>query len=82
MASEYKEEIYTQFKMKEMLEMTLPEKIIVGPYTVIVEPLKELLISKRFELAQKLLDQFAQRMRKAVNDVLEDQSKLFRNGCY
>lgn len=75
-ASEYKEEIYNQFKMKESLELTLPDKIVIGPFTIIVDPLKQYLINKRQELAQKLLDQFARKMSASVSEVLQKKILL------
>lgn len=68
-AAEYKEEIYSHFKMKEMLENTLPSKIMIGPFTILTEQLKTNLVLKRQELAQKLLDQFAIKMHHCVIEV-------------
>lgn len=69
LASEYKEEIYNHIKMKNSLENTLPERIIIGPFTVIVDQLKQFLINKREDLSQKLLDQFARKMSSCISEV-------------
>ena len=60
-SQEIKEEISLQMKMKENLERTLPASITIGPFFIIVEPLKMFLINKRIEIIKKMLDMFAER---------------------
>jgi dynein heavy chain len=63
-AQEIKEEISFQIRMRENLERTLPANITIGPFFIVVEPLKKFLINKRIELTKKMLDMFAQRWAK------------------
>ena len=68
-AAEVKEEISFQYKMRINLEVTLPREIVIGPFIVNVEPLKQFLVSKRQDLYQRLLEMFATRMRVLVGAV-------------
>lgn len=58
--------------MKSNLEATLPTTTIIGPFFITIEKLRIYLITKRQELAVKLLDMFAQRMKQNVENLLED----------
>lgn len=68
-ASEYKEEISYQLRMKANLESTLPSTIIIGPFVINTDVVKQYLVNKRNELAQKLMEQFAVKMRNCILEV-------------
>nr|CAD7403049.1 unnamed protein product [Timema cristinae] len=67
-AVELKEEVQFQLKMKVNLEVTLPEKIVIGPFIINVDPLKQFLVGKRKDMYIKLLDMFAERQRAKVEE--------------
>ncbi|XP_044254832.1 dynein axonemal heavy chain 1-like isoform X2 [Tribolium madens] len=75
-ASEVKEEVSFHLRMKANLEATLPTTIIIGPFFVTIEQLRHFLISKRQELATKLLDMFCQRMKNCILDVLAEYNRI------
>ncbi|CAG2066329.1 unnamed protein product, partial [Timema podura] len=68
-AVELKEEVQFQHKMKVNLEVTLPERVVIGPFIINVEPLKLFLVGKRKDIFIKLLDMFAERQRAKVEEV-------------
>lgn len=68
-AAEFKEEIGYQLKMKYNLESTLPASIIIGPFLILTDHIKQFLVNKRQEIASKLLDVFANIMKGLVEDV-------------
>ncbi|KAF2895248.1 hypothetical protein ILUMI_10928 [Ignelater luminosus] len=71
-ASEYKEDISFQLKMKDNLEATLPSNIVIGPFYINTEPLKLFLVNKRQEIANKMLDQFCAIMKNNIEDVIQE----------
>ncbi|RZC18431.1 DHC N2 and/or AAA 6 domain containing protein, partial [Asbolus verrucosus] len=75
-ASEVKEEVSFHYRMKANLEATLPATIIVGPFFVTIEQLRSFLINKRQEIATKLLEMFCARMKKCIEDVLEEYNTI------
>ncbi|XP_075235019.1 sterile affecting ciliogenesis [Lycorma delicatula] len=75
-ANEVKEEIALQFRLKENLFQTLPMSIIIGPFLVNVDPLKQYLISKRHEMATKLLITFSQRMKANVEEAMQEYKNI------
>lgn len=66
---EVKEEISKQFRLRKQLKITLPNKIIIGPFIVVVEPTKTFLIDKRTELINRLLKMYSIRMRQKTDEV-------------
>ncbi|XP_023309976.1 dynein heavy chain 1, axonemal-like [Anoplophora glabripennis] len=80
-AVEIKDEVSLHFRQRDSLEVTLPTTIVIGPFLISIDHLRTYLITKRQELAQKLLDMFAARLRQAMVEVLEEykliMSKLF-----
>lgn len=62
--------------MRYNLENTLPPMILIGPFYINTDPLRQFLIGKRQELATKLLIQFAFRMKMLIEEVLEDYKLL------
>ncbi|PSN46069.1 hypothetical protein C0J52_02287, partial [Blattella germanica] len=74
----WKLDVVEYYKMKVNLEVTLPEKITIGPFVVNVEPLKMFLVNKREDLYQRLLDMFATRMRNVVGAANEEYKEVMR----
>ncbi|KAK5644094.1 hypothetical protein RI129_007939 [Pyrocoelia pectoralis] len=71
-AIEYKETISSHLKMKDNLEVTLPTRIVIGPFYINIEPLKTFLMNKKQEIADKLLDQFAATMKSNIEEVIQE----------
>lgn len=69
LAEEYKDEIALQGKLKRNLEITIPEKIIIGPFIVNIADLKNFLVNKNYELYRRMLESFADRQRAIVENV-------------
>uniref|UniRef100_A0A182VTJ1 Dynein heavy chain linker domain-containing protein n=1 Tax=Anopheles minimus TaxID=112268 RepID=A0A182VTJ1_9DIPT len=72
-SSEIKEDIALQIRMRENLEHTVPLCIVIGPYWINVQPLREALIRKRLELTAALLKMLTEKLRIKTADVI---------GCY
>lgn len=62
--------------MRYNLENTLPPMIIIGPFYINTDPLRQFLIGKRQDLANRLLIQFAFRMKLLIEEVLEEYTLL------
>lgn len=60
---EVKEEVALQLRLKANLSSTIPPIIVIGPFIVHVDALRQFLINKRQEIATKLLNEFAARMK-------------------
>ncbi|CAH1982455.1 unnamed protein product [Acanthoscelides obtectus] len=75
-AVEVKEEVSLHLRHKANLEATLPTNIFIGPYNINVEQLRQFLIAKRQEIATRLLDMFAARMKEIFEDILEEYRKI------
>lgn len=56
--------------MKYSLETTLPATIIIGPFYIHTDHLKQFLINKRQEIIGKLLDVFAAVMKAQIEEVI------------
>ena len=77
-SQEVKKQVEQHLKEKESLEHSLPSSIVIGPFIVRVETVRQALTNKRRALANALLDHFALKLRKQVDDV----SHLFRGFNY
>lgn len=55
--------------MKNNLETTLPASIIIGPFYIFTDILKQFLVNKRQEIIGKLLDVFAGIMKEFIEEV-------------
>lgn len=62
-SQEFQHEIQHHFRMKENLEVTLPDTIQIGPFLINVLPVKQLMIAKRQELAVKLMEILTEKLR-------------------
>ncbi|CAO1366669.1 unnamed protein product [Diamesa hyperborea] len=70
-SQEIKEEINFQVKAIEELEVNLPANIIIGPYSINVNLLKQNLIAKRRELYKKLKLMFCDILKEKIEDIFE-----------
>lgn len=68
-ASEVKDEVNYHLKQGDILEETIPASIVIGPFFVNTDYVKQFLIQKRLDIAKKLLDQFAEKMKLAFIEV-------------
>jgi len=73
-AQEVKTAAEQHLKEKERLEHSLPSSIVIGPFFVRVEAVRQSLTKKRKALARALLDQLALRLSTQIETV----SHLFR----
>ncbi|XP_074517159.1 dynein axonemal heavy chain 1 [Sebastes fasciatus] len=69
---EVKKEVEQLLEEKEMLERSLPSSIVIGPFVVRVEAVRQALCNKKKALANAVLDHFAQKLRKQVDDACEE----------
>lgn len=68
-SQEIKKEVEQQLKDKELLDHSLPSSIVIGPFIVRVEDVRNALSKKRKALAHAILDQLVLKLRKQVSDV-------------
>ncbi|XP_055847749.1 dynein axonemal heavy chain 1 [Episyrphus balteatus] len=71
-SQEVKHEIIWQKEQKENLKVILPEHIVIGPFQIIVEPLKKYLIHKRTEIIRKLFLYYVDRMFNINEELLQE----------
>lgn len=64
-----KEEILMNIRMKKYLEETLPSNIVIGPFFILVLPLKRFLIKKRQDMIDKLLVMLNEKIRDKTMDI-------------
>lgn len=74
-SQEVKKEVEQHLKEKEKLEHSLPSSIVIGPFFVRVEAVRQTLSNKRKALAKTMLDHLAVKLRKQIDDV----SHFFRD---
>lgn len=76
---EVKEEVALHLRLKASLASTIPAVIVIGPFIVQVDALRQFLINKRQEIATKLLTEFAIRMKGLLDGVsrVSISGKLF-----
>lgn len=66
---EVKKEVAQHLKEKERLDNSLPSSIVIGPFFVRVEAVRQALSKKRKALANAMLDHLILKLRKQVDDV-------------
>lgn len=66
---EVKREVVQHLKEKERLDHSFPSSIVIGPFTVSVESVRQSLSKKRRALANAVLDRLALKLCKQVEDV-------------
>ncbi|KAM9758655.1 dynein axonemal heavy chain 1 [Menidia menidia] len=77
-AQEVKTEVEQHLAEREKLEQCLPSSIVIGPFFVRTEAVRQSLIKKRKALANALLDQLAVRQRKEIDKACEECTILSR----
>lgn len=70
-ASEVKQEIERHLKDKETLENSLPSSIVIGPYWISTEGVKQALAKKRKALANAVIELLAKKLRKQADMVCD-----------
>lgn len=73
-AAEVKEDISQHYRLKRSVEETLPNLIYIGPFYILIDHLRLFLINKRQDIINKLLDLFADRMKRCIEDVSRNVS--------
>lgn len=68
-AEEVREVVITHLKEKEILDNSLPSSIIIGPFYINVDNVKQSLSKKRKALATSMLDILAKNLHKEVDNV-------------
>lgn len=68
-AEEVREVVITHLKEKEILENSLPSSIVIGPFHINVDSVKQSLSKKRKALATSMLDILAKNLHKEVDSV-------------
>ncbi|KAM7402690.1 hypothetical protein PAMP_017906 [Pampus punctatissimus] len=77
-SQEVKKEVEQHLKEKECLEHSLPSSIVIGPFIVRVEAVRQALSNKRRALANALLSHFALKLRKQLDDASEECNIMSR----
>ncbi|XP_071943674.1 dynein axonemal heavy chain 1-like isoform X2 [Antedon mediterranea] len=77
-AAEVKKEIEDHLVQKEILENTIPSNIIIGPFYINTESVRQGLSKKRRALANALLELLAQKLRKQAEDACEEFKSISR----
>ncbi len=68
-AAEVKKEIETHLEQKEVLENIIPSSIVIGPFHISTETVRQNLSKKRKALANALLELLAKKLRTQAEDV-------------
>lgn len=73
---EVKQEVLEHLMEVEHLNKSIPSAIIIGPFMVNVEAIRQSLVKKRKGLAKALLDRLALRLRQQMQDVSHGSLEL------
>lgn len=82
-----REVVLTHLKEKEVLDNSLPSSIVIGPFYINVDNVKQSLSKKRKALATSMLDILAKNLHKEVDSVgahppcLSDQRATYKHPC-
>lgn len=68
-SQDVKKEVQQHLKEMEILEQSLPSSIVIGPFLLRVETVRQNLSKNRKALAKAMLDQLALKLREQINDV-------------
>lgn len=68
-AQEVKDEVELHLKEREILENALPTNVVIGPFWVNTDQVKQKLCKKRKELSLAVLELLAKKLRKQADDV-------------
>ncbi|XP_054472107.1 dynein axonemal heavy chain 1 [Anoplopoma fimbria] len=77
-SQEVKKEVEQNLKDKERIEHSLPSSIVIGPFIVRVEAVRQALSNKRKALANAMLDHLTQKLRKQIDNACEECNKINR----
>lgn len=66
---EVKQEVLEHLREMELLNKSIPSAIIIGPFEISVEAVRQNLVKKRRALASAVLDRLALRLRQQIQDV-------------
>ncbi|XP_030840434.1 dynein heavy chain 1, axonemal isoform X1 [Strongylocentrotus purpuratus] len=77
-ASEVKKEIEMHLDRKEFLENTIPSNIMIGPFFISTENVRQALSKKRKAMANALLELLAQKLRTQAEDACEEFKYISR----
>uniref|UniRef100_A0A8C5ZKT2 Dynein axonemal heavy chain 1 n=1 Tax=Marmota marmota marmota TaxID=9994 RepID=A0A8C5ZKT2_MARMA len=77
-ANEVREVVKTHLKEKEILDNSLPSSIIIGPFYINVDNVKQSLSKKRKALATSMLDILAKNLHKEVDSICEEFRAISR----
>ncbi|XP_058931925.1 dynein axonemal heavy chain 1 [Kogia breviceps] len=77
-AKEVREVVLTHLQEKEILDSSLPSSIIIGPFYVNVDNVKQSLSKKCKTLATSMLDILAKNLHKEVDDICEEFRSISR----
>ncbi|XP_058416307.1 dynein axonemal heavy chain 1 isoform X1 [Diceros bicornis minor] len=78
LAEEVREVVLTHLQEKEILDSSLPSSIIIGPFYVNVDNVKQSLSKKRKALATSMLDILAKNLHKEVDNICEEFRSISR----
>ncbi|XP_072521546.1 dynein axonemal heavy chain 1 [Salminus brasiliensis] len=76
--AEVKREVVMHLMEKEKLDQSLPSSIVIGPFMVSVEAVRQNLSEKRSSLAKAVLDSLALKLRKQVEEACEECKVISR----
>uniref|UniRef100_A0A8D1UYI8 Dynein axonemal heavy chain 1 n=1 Tax=Sus scrofa TaxID=9823 RepID=A0A8D1UYI8_PIG len=77
-AEEVRGVVLTHLQEKEILDSSLPSSIIIGPFYINVDNVKQSLSKKRKALATSMLDILAKNLHKEVDDICEEFRSISR----
>ncbi|KAK7819786.1 hypothetical protein U0070_012392 [Myodes glareolus] len=77
-AEEVREVVITHLKEKEILDNSLPSSIVIGPFYINVDNVKQSLSKKRKALATSMLDILAKNLHKEVDNICEEFRSISR----
>ncbi|CAO2638238.1 Dynein axonemal heavy chain 1 [Lemmus lemmus] len=77
-AEEVREVVITHLKEKEILDNSLPSSIVIGPFYINVDNVKQSLSKKRKALATSMLDILAKNLHKEVDSICEEFRSISR----
>ncbi|XP_037871312.1 dynein axonemal heavy chain 1 isoform X2 [Bombyx mori] len=77
-SSETREELQMHYDAKQELIWRLPQYIVIGPFAINVDTLKQMLVNKRSEIIKALLTMWAEEVRLVVDDVIQAYRAVMR----
>ena len=74
-AQEVKQEVEMHLKEKEIVEGLVPSHIIIGPFYINTENMRQALSKKRKNLSNAVLELLARKLRKQADEVITQFSQ-------